>query len=203
MPWPAPSRLRHVLHPARLAAASITARARGSFMWRSRNARGSSPRSAASSSMKDSIANTLAIGTERAQRRGPDRHGQQTVTGDLERGQVVERHRVALRPAAVGHRRVEGDEAFERLGEMRGREHGRNRRPSRPRHVAVAPNFPTPVDDLTLLVEVGLDLDRHRGAHRRPGELVLARPLHAHRAPAAARASSTASKATSSAPLWP
>ena len=33
-------------------------------------------------------------------------------------------------------------------------------------------------------VEVGLDLDGHGGAHRRPGELVLARPLHAHGTPA-------------------
>ena len=48
------------LQPARLAAASSTARARGSFRWRRRNASGSSPRSAASSSMNDSMANTLA-----------------------------------------------------------------------------------------------------------------------------------------------
>ena len=33
-------------------------------------------------------------------------------------------------------------------------------------------------------VEVGLDIDCHGRAHRRPGKLVLARPLHAHRAPA-------------------
>ena len=56
-----PSLLRARL-PARAlrAVASITARARGSFMWRSRNSTGSAPAAAASSSMNDSSANTLA-----------------------------------------------------------------------------------------------------------------------------------------------
>ena len=45
--------------PAIAAACSITRRARGSPRWASRNATGSAPAAAASSSMNDSIANTL------------------------------------------------------------------------------------------------------------------------------------------------
>ena len=37
-----------------------------------------------------------------------------------------------------------------------------------------------PVGGLVVGVEHGAQLDRHRGADRRGGELVLARPLHAH-----------------------
>ena len=47
-------------HPAARAAASITARPRASERWRNRNSTGSTPAAAASSSMNDSIANTLA-----------------------------------------------------------------------------------------------------------------------------------------------
>jgi hypothetical protein len=53
-------------------------------------------------------------------------------------------------------------------------------------------------------VEIGLDLDRHGRAHRRPGELVLARPLHPHGTPPAApRQAAPRRRPTSSAPLWP
>jgi hypothetical protein len=47
--------------------------------------------------------------------------------------------------------------------------------------MAVAPDAMAPADDLVLGVEIGLDLDRHRGTERRMGHLVLARPLHADR----------------------
>jgi len=45
--------------PAFAAVASMTARARGSFMWRRRNSTGSTPAASAASSMNDSSANTL------------------------------------------------------------------------------------------------------------------------------------------------
>ena len=53
-----PRRLEYILRNA--AAASITARARGSFICARRKATGSAPAAAAISSMKDSSANTLA-----------------------------------------------------------------------------------------------------------------------------------------------
>ena len=55
-----PSPFSPAFQPAICAAFSITARARGSFMCASRNATGSAPAASASSSMKDSPANTLA-----------------------------------------------------------------------------------------------------------------------------------------------
>ena len=42
-------------------------------------------------------------------------------------------------------------------------------------------NVVAPGDDLAALVEIRLDLDELRRAHGRPGQLVLARPLQAHR----------------------
>ena len=60
------------------------------------------------------------------------------------------------------------------------------RRAPRPRGVAVAPDAVAPVDDFALRIEIGLDLDRHRGTERRMRHLVCARPLHADR-PAAGR----------------
>ena len=59
-PRPRGRRPSRRFQPARCAVASITARARGSFRWRRRNSTGSTPAAAASSSMNDSSANTLA-----------------------------------------------------------------------------------------------------------------------------------------------
>ena len=112
-------------------------------------------------------------GAQRAQRRGADRHGQQPVAGDVQGRQVVERHGVALRAAAVRHRRIEGDEALERLGELRGGEHGRDRRPPGPRHVAVAPDLAAPADDLAAERR---DRPRSRWPWPRPSATRRARP---------------------------
>jgi hypothetical protein len=59
MPCPVASPPAQDDQPARRAAASMTARPRGSDNWASRYATGSRPAAAASSSMNDSAANTL------------------------------------------------------------------------------------------------------------------------------------------------
>ena len=126
-------------------------------------------------------------GAERAQRRGPQRHREETVARDLEGGKVVERDGVAVGAAAGRERRVRRDEAREGFFELA---RGKERRAivaAGPRDMAVAPDRVAPADDLAGAVEIGLDLDRHRGAEGRAGKLVGARPLHAHR-PALRRA---------------
>jgi hypothetical protein len=45
----------------------------------------------------------------------------------------------------------------------------------------VAPALVAPRDDVPCRVEVGLEVDRHRRAERRPCHLVGPRPLHTHR----------------------
>ena len=117
---------------------------------------------------------------ERAQRRGADRHGQQAVVGDGPGGKVVERHGVALGPAAARQRRIDRRHARERLGELPGGEQRRRLGTAGPRYVPVAPDVVPPADDLALRVEIGFQVDGLRGAERRPGQLVLARPLQAH-----------------------
>ena len=48
--------------------------------------------------------------------------------------------------------------------------------------MAVAPDRMPPRDDVARVVEIGFDVDHHRGSKRGPRELIRARPLHAHRA---------------------
>ena len=71
---------------------------------------------------------------------------------------------------------------YEVITEMARREQAGNLRAPGARGVAVAPDRVAPGADLARAIEVGLDLDGHRGAERRPGELVRARPLQAQRA---------------------
>ncbi len=123
----------------------------------------------------------VALRAQRPQRGGADRHGQQTMTLDLPRREIIERYRIAIGAAATGLRRIGRDIAWKRICKFSRREQRRLRRASGPRGVAVAPDAVSPADDLVLRIEIGLDLDRHRRPERRMRHLVRARPLHAHR----------------------
>ena len=144
----------------------------------------------------------VAVRAERPQRRGADRH-------DVRRWQSICQAGNRRAGRNCGRRRRHWPSAgwwkssAETALPARGREQAPAARASRPRRMAVAPDRVPPIDDLAVRIEPRLDLDRHRRAERRVRHLVRARPLHAHRPPPAARASSTASSATSSAPLWP
>ena len=85
--------------------------------------------------------------------------------------------------AAVGLRWIGRDHAWERFFELGSCEQRGLRGTPWPRRMTIAPDRVAPIDDLTVRIEIGLDLDRHRRAKRRVGHLIRPRPLYAHRPP--------------------
>ena len=133
----------------------------------------------------------IALRAQRPQRGGSDRHGQQAMAFDSPGRKIIERDRIAIATAAVGLRRIGGDGARKRICQLGSGKQRRRSCASRPRGMTVAPDGVTPIDDLVLRIEIGLDLDRHRRPERRMRHLVFARPLHPDR-PAAGRSSPAA-----------
>src|SRR5207237_1840935 len=72
---------------------------------------------------------------------------------------------------------------FEGPVEMPSPEQRRRLASSGTRGMAIAPDRMPPRDDVARVVEIGFDVDYHRGSKRGPCELIRARPLHADRSP--------------------
>ena len=85
---------------------------------------------------------------ERPQRGGANWHGEKAMVGDAPGRKIIERDGIALRTAAAGERRIDGDEGRERLGQLEGRQQSRRVGAARPRDVPIAPDIVAPSDDL-------------------------------------------------------
>ena len=101
---------------------------------------------------------------------------------DLPRGERVKRHGVALGASPSGERRVDRWPALKGPVEMPGTEQCRRLAAAGTRGMTVTPDRVPPREDVARIVQVGFDVDDHRGPERRPREVVGARPLHTYRA---------------------
>ena len=113
-----------------------------------------------------------------AQRRHAHRRRLDEVEGAAGVGQGVDRIAVA-RAAAFRHR--QGPQPLPREGRVDLEAGQKPAGAGRPAIVPGAPHVVLPAGDAALLVERGLQLDRHRRAHGLPAVLLLAHPLQAHR----------------------
>ena len=205
MPRPtASSRGRPSAQPARAAAASSTASPRGSCdRWRRRSSSGSTPVACAISSTKLSAANTLAMRAERAQRRAAP-HGAHGVRSAPAR-------RRSRSPAARCARRrrrwrsgmsIDGGGSQPSATCQAPSSAGVALRPGR----RLWPGLQTSWRQRTMRPSASSPASRSTAIAGPNGEwLNSSSRLHSTRTvrPGTARASQAASKATSSAPLWP
>ena len=138
---------------------------------------------------------------ERAQRRNPKRHIGDEVVADLLRREVVERDRVPV-GTARGLRHVLRGRHRKRRIHVPGGEEVDALPPSGPLDVGMTPDFMVPVDDPLRRIERGGS--RTTIAEPYGDQASSSSRVHCTRTGRPqARASSAASSATSSAPLWP
>ena len=130
----------------------------------------------------------IADGAEPAQGRRAKRLHFDTMRHHALVRQRVNHRRIARHAAAARHRRIGLRASRHRLFEIPSRQQRRHRRRRldryRPLAVAVAPDLDRPVDDIAGVVEGGMHVGGHRRAVGFPRELVVAHPLHLHRAAA-------------------
>ena len=130
----------------------------------------------------------IADGAEPAQGRRAQRLHLDAVRDHALVRKRVNHRCIARHAAAARHRRIGLRASRHRLFEIPSRQQRRHRRRRldryRPLAVAVAPDLDRPVDDIAGVVEGGMHVGGHRRAVGFPRELVVAHPLHLHRAAA-------------------
>ena len=141
--------------------------------------------------------------TDRAQRAGAHRQPLQHVMHDPLVGEVVDRDRIALAGRLASRQRVDAGRLLERRIEVPRRQQGRAVLQSGPGNVGIAPELMAPVADASLASvapSIATTIAGPNGSQASSSSC-----LHCSLTgwPSTARASSTASSAASSAPLWP